>query len=129
MRYLVTLLVLLALLLPSSGTADELRPAAHITSQTTTVMVAAVTGKQVQLMAGSICLDGNGATTGVAIQDTGGTNIIGTSVVYVLAAGECLYFPRSNAPYGQVTASGTGLQIVTTVGNGPINAYFEAIQQ
>ena len=119
------------LLLPSVAFAQALRPTAHIVSQTTTTLVAAVAGKQVQVMEGSLCVDGNGATTSVAVQSTGGVNILGTGVVYVLLPGACLYFaPRTAGGfYGIPTAVGTGLQVVTGVGNGPVNVYLEVTQR
>ncbi len=122
---------LLLLLLVTPAWATELRVTAHITSQTTTVLVAAVAGKFVVIRAGSVCVDSNGADTGVALQSTAGANLVGTSVVYVIAAGQCLFLPRSSRLsdfYYTPSAIGTGFQIVTTVGNGPVEVYLEVAQ-
>lgn len=125
------LVLLLLLLIPTSGfsAGPALIATAHISTQTTTHLVAAVAGQSVSIYGGSICVDANGATTGVALQSTAGTNVMGTNVVYVLAVGTCYWFPRSDAPYGNVTALGTGLDLVTTVGNGPVEVYLEVVQQ
>lgn len=126
----LAILVALLLLFPTSGMADALRPTAHITSQTNTTLVSAVSGKQVQINQGSICVDGNGAATGITLASTAGTNVFGTGVVWVLNAGQCLWFaPRSGGFYGTPTAAGTGLRVTTTVGNGPVNVYLEVTQQ
>lgn len=130
MWWLVTLIVAV-LLLPSTGTAQVPagRVTARITSQTTTIVVAAVAAKRVQLLSGSVCVDGNGAAAGVALQDTAGTNIIGTGMVYVINPGNCLWFQPPNQIAYTPTASGTGLQVVTTVGNGPVLVSLEVKQQ
>ena len=113
----------------SSVWADAARTGARITSQTTTTLVAAKDGQVILIFAGSICVDANGATTGITLQDSGGTNIIGTGVVYVLAPGQCLSLPRTHDLYYNATASGTSLQLVTTVGNGPVQVYLETVQR
>lgn len=125
------LVVGLLLLMPGVGGAQSLRPSAHITTQTTTVLVAPVAGQQVQVYSGSLCVDANGTATGIALQSTAGTNILGTNLVYVIPAGACLWFPTkpNNQFYGIPTAAGTGLQVVTTVGNGPVNVYLEVSQR
>jgi len=108
---------------------QSIRATAHITSQTTTTLVAAVTGQQIQIHGGSICVDANGATTGVALEDSGATNLVGTGVVYVLGTGQCWYFPRDGKPWIGVVGAGLGLNLVTTVGNGPVNVNLEIIQR
>src|SRR5437660_12071775 len=109
--------------------AGALRPTAHITTQTTTTLVTGVSGQTVTFYSGSLCVDGNGATTGITLQDSAATNLIGSGIVYVLTAGQCLTFPTRGDPYGVPTGSGNGLQVVTTVGNGPVEVYLEVIQR
>lgn len=125
------LALFLVLLLPAPSLAQALRPTAHITSQTTTTLVSAVAAKQVQLNAGSLCVDAGGAATGITLQSTAGTNLFGTGVVWVVPAGACLnFFARPQGGfYGNPTAVGTGLAVVTTVGNGPVEVYLEVTQR
>jgi hypothetical protein len=125
------LAVLLCLLLASTAAAagPEIRATAHITSQTTTALVAAVASQSVSIYGGSICVDANGATTGITIVSSAGTNLVGTGMVYVLGAGQCLWLPTRQAPYYTVTASGTGLSLITTVGNGPVEVNLEVVQR
>ena len=128
-RLAVALLLLCLLALPVAAAGPELRPGVHISSQTTTAIVAAVASQSVSIYGGSICVDANGATTGITIVSSAATNLVGTNVVYVLGAGQCLWLPTRQAPYYTPTASGTGLSLITTVGNGPVNVYLEVVQR
>jgi len=127
-RWLLSILVFLVVVTPLEAAGPFYLVGLHITSQTTTALQAAAASKTVSIISGSLCVDGNGATTGLTIQDTAGTNLFGTNVVYVLNAGQCLIWPRSGQPY-QVTTAGLGLQVVTTLGNGPVEVYLELVQQ
>lgn len=125
MRHL-TLVLILLLALASPAAAQHFAAAtAHITSQTTTTVATAVSGASITILGGSICVDANGASTGVAIQDAGGTNLFGTGIVWVIPAGACLNFPYRGFAYGKPGAVGSNLQIVTTVGNGPVEVALE----
>lgn len=127
-RFLFGILVATALL-PASALAQNVLVGKHITTQTTTALVAAVAGQSVYLYQGSICVDANGVTTGVAIVDTTAVNLAGTNVVWVLAPGSCLtFFPR-NTWYFTPTVSGRGLSLITSVGNGPVEVSLEAVQR
>lgn len=131
-RLLVALLFLLAAVLPA-GAQQYRQATAHITTQTTTTVHAAVTGKRLAVVAGSVCVDANGTATGIALQDSAGTNLFGTGIVWVVGAGACLNFPLRGTgapvPYGRPTALSTSLQVVTTVGNGPVEVYLEVQAQ
>ena len=131
MRRLLILAILL--LYPTSGYADSFRVGKHIASTTTTNLVVAVAGKHVQLNTATVCMDNGGSTGGFALSSTAGTNIFGTSVVWSLAAGQCITFPPKpygpGAFYGNPTAAGTGLDIITSTGAGPYEVYIEAFQQ
>ena len=127
-RLVSALLLLLLLAAPASGA--EVIGSGIISSQTTTTAIAAVAGETIAIMSASFCVDAGGATTGITIRSSTPTNLIGTSVVYAVGAGSCLVFPRSGGkPWGSIAVAGTSLQIVTTVGNGPVNYYIEAVQQ
>jgi len=136
-RWLLALLLVasfpLAGVLPAvaacTSSGPSLRCSNRITSQTTTTITAAVAAKRISIHGGSICVDGNGVTTGVALQDSDATNLVGTSVVYVLLAGQCWYFPRDTKPWVSVVGAGLGLDIATTVGNGPVIVNLEVIQR
>ena len=119
----------LPVLAACTSSAPSLRCSNNITSQTTTTITAAVAGKTISIQGGSICVDANGAATGVALQDSDGTNLVGTSVVYVLGVGQCWYFPRDTKPWLSVVGAGLGLAIATTVGNGPVQVNLEVIQR
>ena len=119
----------LALVLPVVVSADSALIGKRITTQTTTTLLAGVAGQHIFLLQGSICIDGNGVVTGITIQDSTPSNLVGTSVVYVLSPGACYtLFPRQ-APYLSPTADGKDLQLVTTVGNGPVNVSLEVVQR
>jgi len=126
---LLIALAVLCLGVPGQAAAQSARPAAHITSQTTTTLVAGVAGKTVGILSGSVCVDANGSSTGITFQDSNGTNLVGTGVVYVLPAGSCFWFPTRSDPYFNLTASGAGLQIVTTIAAGPVEVYLETVQR
>lgn len=128
-RFLLSLALLALCAAPTLAEAQSVRVGARITTQTTTIVIAAVASKTVAVTYLSICLDSGATATGVALQDTAGTNIVGTGIVYLLAAGQCLVFPSRNDPYFVLTASGTGLQIVSSAANGPLNVYIEALQR
>src|SRR5437899_7607077 len=104
MRRLIAVLVLV-LASPAWAAGPSFRVGAHITTQTTTTIVTGVAGQTVSLQGGSICVDANGVTTGITIQDSGATNLVGTGVVYVLSAGQCLAYPRVQDLYYAVTRS------------------------
>lgn len=134
---LALLLLLLASALPAG--AQIVGPfktfGAHITSQTTTTLVAAVTARTLALYSLSACVDGNGAATSVTVQDTAGTNLVGTGVVYVVNPGQCFTWPMrvgastgTSIPLGYIT-NGLGLQLVTGTGNGPVEVFGEYLQQ
>ena len=131
----MALRLLLALLMGLSAAgvgrlgAAELRPTARVTSQTTTTLVTAVSGQTIGVTGGSICIDANGVTTGLKLQDSAGTNIVGTGIVYVLSPGQCWVFPRTSNPYFTIIGGGLGLQLVTSVGNGPVEVALEVVQQ
>jgi hypothetical protein len=133
MRRLALIACLVVLAVPSwaADTGPAFRPTAHITSQATTHLVTDVAGTKVTVLVALICVDAGGAAAGVALQDTAGTNIFGSGVVWVIPIGGCLTLPAkpNNAFWGQPTASGKGLDIVTTVGNGPVEVYLEVRQQ
>ena len=127
MRVLLVLLVLMLMAAPVSAT--DLRPGVRITSATTTQIVAAVAGQTIAVLSGSICVDADGVATNITLQSSTPTNLIGTSVVYHLAAGTCLIFPyRGNQPYGSIAVAGTALQVVTSAA-GPVNVYLEVQQR
>jgi len=123
------LLLPLLLLYPAPGEADLKQVGAHIASQTTTTIVSAVAGQKVQLQSGTLCVDSNGAETGITIQDGANTNLVGTSVVWVIGPGQCLWFPLQSGGYFNPTASGQSFQIKTTVGNGPVEVWLQLLQQ
>jgi hypothetical protein len=106
----------------------EFRVGLRITTATTTTVLAGVAGQTIGIYGGSICVDTGGVTTGITLQDSTPTNVIGTSVVYALAAGQCLTIPRDRNPWYNITAAGTTLQVVTGAA-GPINLYLELIQR
>lgn len=135
----IAALLLLLLLATLPAGAQLLGPyktfGAHITSQTTTTLVAAVSARTVVLYSLSACVDGNGATTSFTVQDTAGTNLVGTGVVYVVNPGQCFTWPlRPGAssstaiPLGYIT-NGLGLALVTGTGNGPVEVFGEYLQQ
>lgn len=123
------LMIFMVVGLPLLAEAEALRPTAHISTQTTTVLVAGIAGKTIEMNLGLICVDANGATTGITLQDTTGVNLIGTNVVLVMSAGQCFGFGRSGDPFFTVVTTGRGLNIVTTVGNGPVEVYMEVTQR
>ena len=111
-----------------AGAETRTRTAGHITSQTSTHIVTGVTGQSVYVDYVSVCVDAGGATTGIAIKDTSSSpvNLVGTSVVFALLAGQCLeLFADQMDP----TTPDKGLDIVTTVGNGPVEYNVRARQR
>src|SRR5262245_37141827 len=102
----------------------------HISSATTTTVVAAVAGQNISVWSLSACVDNAGTATNVTIQDSASTNLIGTNVVYALGAGTCLTFLRSDRNHGPhlVVTSGLGLQVVTSAA-GPVEVSVEFTQQ
>lgn len=132
MRRALALAVLLALVPALSAAQGPLltRAQARITTQTTTTLAAAVTGVRLAIYSLSICVDAGGATTGFAIQDSTPTNLVGTNIVYAVGAGSCITWRLRATPTPRtqdfaLAASGTSIQIVTTVGNGPSNVTIE----
>lgn len=132
MRRALALAVLLALVPALAAAQGPLltRAQARITTQTTTTLVADVASVKMSIYSLSICVDAGGATTGFTIQDSTPTNLVGTSIVYAVPAGACLTWPLRATPTIRpqdfaLTASGKGIQIVTTVGNGPSNVTVE----
>jgi len=123
------LLLPLLLLVPAPGYADLKQVGVHIATQTSTTIVAAVTGQKTQLQSGSICVDSNGVETGITIQDGANTNLVGTGVVWVLGPGQCLWFPPLAGGYFSPTATGQTFQVKTTVGNGPVEVWLQLLQQ
>lgn len=128
MRTILALLLILLCAPPAWAQAPSFRIGAHITSATTTTVLAGVAGQKIVIQGGSICVDGNGVTTQITIQDSTPTNLVGTSVVYVLVAGQCLVFPRVTDLYYVPTAAGAGLQLVTGAA-GPVEVYLELLQR
>lgn len=114
-----TLLLLVALALPASGAYKLV--GGKISTQTTTTLIAAVSGQAINVYAYSFCVDGNGATTSFTFQDSGGTNLLGTGYIAVVNPGQCLAeeLRYNGAPRYGVTVS-LGLQLVTGTGNGPV---------
>lgn len=128
-RYLVWVLIALALLASASlAHADEVRVGKHITSATTTTVLTGVASKTILIVGGHICIDGNGVATGITLQDSTPTNLVGTSVVYVLNPGQCLAFGRAGGGYYVPTGAAKDLQLVTGAA-GPVELYLELIQQ
>src|SRR5204862_1100426 len=113
MRTLLTLSLLLALV--TAASAQQLtKVGRHITSATTTTLVAGSTGSSpLALFHGSLCVDAGGVQTGVTLQDSAGTNLVGTGVKWVIPAGACLVMVYKGSPYFNGTAVGRGLQVVT----------------
>lgn len=124
------LVPLLAFALLTQDAAAYKIGSAHITSNTTTTMITGVTGTTISVISGSLCVDNGGVATNVTIQDSASTNLLGTNVVYALGAGTCVVFKRSDKNHGPyfVVTSGLSLQVVTSA-NGPVEAYFEVVQQ
>lgn len=123
-RWLIVLSLLLLLTTPAVAQPLLTKATAHITSATTTTVVTGVSGVIIGLWSASICVDTGGAQSTITLQDSGGTNLIGTGIVYVVTGGACLWFPYRGSPYPYQTAAGTGLQIVTG-GAGPVEVVME----
>lgn len=129
MRRLVVPLVLL-LLLATVASAQNVRLArtcAHITSATTTTLVAATSGVSIELWSFFIYVDNGGVATTVTLRDSAGTNLAGTNVAWPLAAGSSFTGAYRGQRYFNATAAGTGLQIVTSAA-GPVEACVETVQ-
>lgn len=123
----VSILLMFASLAPTAEAQNLRRASARITSATTTTLAAAVAGTSMQIFDGSVCVDSGGVATTVTLQDTGGTNLVGSNIVYQLAPGTCLWMNYKGTPYFRATTSGTGLAIVTGAA-GPVNVYLEYVQ-
>ena len=129
MRRLAAAVLLVLLSVSSVGAQRFPQATSHISTQTTTtVLTNSSTTKRLSIMAGSLCVDMGGATTSVTLQDSGGTNLFGSGVVWVIAAGSCLNFPYRGFYYGIRTGVGLNLQVVTGTGNGPVEVYLEVDQ-
>ena len=100
----------------------------QISSQTTTTLIAAVAAKKIDVYGFSFCVDGNGATTSLTLQDSGGTNLIGTGYVIVLTPGQCWTLATIKDFQRYQVGTGLGLQLVTGTGNGPVEWAVEVLQ-
>lgn len=128
MRRVLALALLLLLATPAWAQAPAFRVGFHITSATTTTLLTGVTGQKIVIQGGSICVDAGATATNITIQDSTPTNLVGTGVVYALAAGQCLIFPRVQDLYYVPTAAGASLQLVTSAA-GPVEVYLELVQR
>jgi hypothetical protein len=112
----------------ANAAGPSFRPAAHITSATTTTILAGVAGQAISIQGGFICTDAGGVATNVTIQDGAGTNLFGTGVLFVPAIGSCLTIPLRTDLWGIPTAVGQSLQVVTSAA-GPVEIYLEVVQR
>lgn len=120
---LTLVLVLLAAVVPAGSQGFKLQRAPiHITSATTTTVVAGVAGRQIEIRDLFLRVDNGGVATTVTFQDSAGTNLLGTGVTFVLGTDQSLDWPLRPLPIGRLalTGAGNGFQIVT-VGAGPVN--------
>jgi hypothetical protein len=128
-RFALSLLLILALVSAASGQGQPLVThwGAHITTATTTTLVAAVTGGTIGVWSFSACVAAGGTQTTITLQDGAGTNLIGTSVTYPLQPGTCYVAPFRGRQWFTSTASGQALQIVTS-DIGPVDVYVEVVK-
>lgn len=130
-RFLAGVLIAIALL-PGIALADSFAVGGHITTQTTTTLVTLVAGQRVYLFSGTFCVDASGATTALTLVDSAGTNLVGTSLVQVVAPGQCWKFdpwPQPGVFVADPTAVSRSLQLVTGTGNGPVNWRITGVQR
>src|SRR6267142_4190696 len=126
MRRLITAL-LLVLALAAPTLAAYRTAGGQISSQTTTTLIAAVASKKIDVYGFSFCVDGNGATTSLTLQDSGGTNLIGPGYVIVLTPGQCWTLATIKDFQRYQVGTGLGLQLVTGTGNGPVEWTVEVL--
>lgn len=130
MRKTPLLLLLLLGLLAFHASAQPInlqRSAVHISTATTTTLVAAVTGGPIEVWTLSVCVQTGGTTTTITLVDGAGTNLIGTSVTYVLAPGTCFVAPYRGFRYFAATAVSQALRLVTN-DVGPVDVVVEVVK-
>ncbi len=125
-RALLLGLLVLASFTPASAAYKTL--GGTITTQTTTTLLAGVSGKTIDVYGFSFCVDGNGATTSLTLRDSSGTNLIGTGYVVVLTPGQCWGLTTIKDLVRYQVGTGLGLQLVTGTGNGPVEWAVEVLQ-
>jgi len=124
MKAIALIIALLCATLPADAQPFLTKVGAHITTATTTTLVAGTAGRSIEIFHMSICLDNAGTAGAITIQDSAALNLVGTGVVYVLGPNTCLTMPFKGRSYFLPTGAGNGLQIVSG-SVGPFEVYAE----